>query len=66
MLVFMLPPSMMLVESDTFNIVPGGGLVAEKALADFGLFHARDPHRDHLKMHHVVARRGLVALDAGL
>ena len=40
--------------------------MAQKALADFGLFHVRDPHRDHLKMHHVVARRGLVALDAGL
>ena len=56
----------MLVETHSFDVIPGGGLVTEEALADFRLFHVRDPHRDHLKMHHVVARRGLVALDAGL
>ena len=37
-------PSMMFVKSDPFDVIPGGGLVAEEALADFGLFHVRDPH----------------------
>ena len=55
-----------LVETHSLDVIPGGGLVTEEALADFGLFHVRDPHRDHLEMHHVVARRGLMALEAGL
>ena len=40
--------------------------MAEEALIDLGFFHARDAHRDHFEMHHVMARRGLMALHAGL
>ena len=57
---------MMLVKADAFDVVPRGGLMAEKALVDLGIRLAGDFHGDHLKVHHVVARRGLVALGAGL
>ncbi len=40
--------------------------MTEEALIHFGLFHARDAHRNHFEMHHVVARRSLVALRTGL
>ena len=40
--------------------------MAEEALADLRVRLARDAHRNHFEVHHVVARRGLVALRAGL
>ena len=40
--------------------------MAEEALVDLGLFHFRHAHRNHLEVHHVVTRRGLMALSAGL
>ena len=57
---------MVFVKSNSFYVVPRGGLMAEKALADLGFFHACCFHRDHFEVHHVVAGRGLVALRAGL
>ena len=57
---------MVFVEAGAFNVVPRGRLMAEEALTHLGLFHARDAHRNHFEMHHVVARRSLVALRAGL
>ena len=40
--------------------------MAEEALAHVGMFNAGDGHGDHFEVHHVVARRGLMALRAGL
>ena len=57
---------MVLVEADTFDVVPRSGLMAEKALIDLGLSHVSDGHGDHFEVHHVMARRGLMALGAGL
>ncbi len=57
---------MVLIEADTFDVVPRGGLMAEKALIDLGFLHVRDGHGNHFEVHHVMARRGLVALRAGL
>ena len=52
----------MLVVAGAFDVVPRGRLVAEKALAYFRLFLARDAHRDHFEVHHVMAGRRLMAL----
>jgi hypothetical protein len=52
------------VEADSFNVIPGGCLMAEETLIDLGLFHASDAHRDHFEVHHIVTGRGLVALGA--
>ena len=55
---------MVFIPADAFDVVPRGSLMAEEALIHFGLFHVRDGHRNHLEVHHVVARRGLMALCA--
>ena len=57
---------MMLVKADALDVVPRGGLMAEEALIDLGVRLAGHFHGDHLKVHHVVARRSLMALRAGL
>lgn len=56
--------SVVLIKADAFDIIPRGGLMAEEALIHFGLFHVRDSHRNHFEMHHVMARRSLMALGA--
>ena len=38
--------------------------MAEEALIHLGLRHAGGRHRNHLEVHHVVARRSLMALGA--
>ena len=58
--------SVMLIESDTLNIVPRGGLMAEKALAYLCLRYTRGRHGHHLEMHHEMTGRGLVALGTVL
>ena len=56
----------MLVKTDAPNVVPRSRLMAEEALADLRVRLARDAHRNHFEVHHVVARRGLMALRARL
>ena len=56
----------MFVKSDTFNVVPRGGLMAEEALIYLGLLHVRDTHRNHFEMHHIMTRRSLMTLRTGL
>ena len=56
----------MLVKSDAPNVVPRGRLMAEEALADLRVRLARDAHRNHFEVHHVMARRSLMALRARL
>ena len=57
---------MVLVIANAFDVVPGGRLVAQITLVDFGVRLTSDLGRDHLKMHHVMARRRLMALSAVL
>lgn len=38
--------------------------MAEEALIHLGFLHADDRHRNHFEVHHVMARRSLVALGA--
>ena len=54
----------MLVIANAFDVVPSRRLVALVTLVDFGDGLAGHLGRNHLKMHHVMARRGLVALGA--
>ena len=56
----------MFVKSDAFDVVPRGRLMTEETLADLRVRLARDAHRNHFEVHHVVARRGLMALRARL
>ena len=57
---------MMLVPSHPLDVVPRSRLMAQVTLIDLGVRLTGDLGRDHLEMHHVVARRGLVALGAVL
>jgi hypothetical protein len=54
------------VKADAFDVVPRGCLMAEEALIHLGLLHASGGHGNHFEVHHVMARRGLVALGAVL
>lgn len=54
----------MFVPASSLDIVPARGLVALVTLLDSGVRFTRDLCRDHLEVHHVVARRCLVALVA--
>ena len=56
--------SVVFVPSDPPDIGPRGRLMAHEALADVSVWPIRDASRDHVEVHHVVTRRGLVALDA--
>lgn len=56
--------SVVLVPPHALDIVPCVGLVAKEALRYVGVLHFRDALRDHIEMHHVVARRCRVALVA--
>ena len=56
----------MFVKSDALDVVPRGRLMAEEALADLRVRLARDAHRNHFEVHHVMARRSLMALRARL
>ena len=56
----------MLVKADAANVVPRGRLMAKEALADLRVRLARDAHRNHFEVHHVMARRSLMALRARL
>ena len=47
------------VKADAFDVVPRCCLMAEEALVDLGIRLSADRLIDHLKVHHVVARRGL-------
>ena len=53
---------MVFVETHAFDVVPRRRLMAEEALADLGFFHFRHGHRNHLEVHHVMARRSLMTL----
>lgn len=53
----------MLVESRVFDVVPRRRLVALKTLVDSGVRFSRDACRDHLEVHHVMARRCLMTLS---
>ena len=56
----------MLVKTNATNVVPRSRLMAEEALADLRVRLARDAHRNHFEVHHVMAWRGLMALRARL
>ena len=56
----------MFVVANTADVIPRSRLVAEETLADLRIGLAANLLVDHLEVHHVVARRGLVALRAGL
>ena len=64
---------MMLVPADTFDVVPGRCLMTAITLVDLSraaafrhlrVFLFGDLLRDHFEVHHVVARRRLMALRA--
>ena len=55
---------MVFVKADAFDVVPRSCLMAEEALVHLGLLHASSRHRNHFEVHHVMARRSLVALGA--
>ena len=57
---------MMFVKADSLDVVPRGRLMTEETLAYLCVWLARDAHRNHFEVHHVVARRGLMALRARL
>lgn len=48
----------------SLDVIPRGRLMTKKALIQFGVRLSRERGGHHGKMHHVVARRGLVALSA--
>ena len=54
----------MFEKADSLDVVPRGCLMANEALADLGVFLFSDHHGYHFEVHHVVARRGLMALGA--
>ena len=56
----------MLVKTNAPNVVPRSRLMTEETLADLRVRLARDAHGNHFEVHHVVARRGLMALRARL
>ena len=56
----------MLVKTDATNVVPRSRLMTEETLADLRVRLARDAHRNHFEVHHVMARRGFMALRARL
>lgn len=58
--------SMHLEPSDALDVVEGVGLMAKEALLDASSGVPGDASVHHLEVHHVVARRGLVALHTVL
>ena len=58
--------SVVFVPSDSFDVVPTGCLMAEETLVDLCVRLSANLLIDHLEMHHVMARRRLMALRAGL
>ena len=56
----------MFIETDTFDVIPHGCLVAEETLIYFSLFDPGDGYRNHLKVHHVVTGRRLMTLGTTL
>ena len=57
---------MVLVKANALDIVPRSRLVALVTLVDFGGRLPGHLGRNHFKMHHVVARRCLMALSTVL
>ena len=55
---------MVLVPTSAPYVVPRIRLMTQEALVDLGVFLTGDHFRHHLEMHHVVARRRLMALGA--
>ena len=55
---------MVLVPTDSFDVVPRIRLMAQEALVHLGVFLTSDRFRHHLEMHHVVAWGRLMALGA--
>src|SRR5712691_721340 len=56
--------SVVLVPTDSLDVVPRVRLVAEEALRDVRVLDPCDRHRDHVKVPHVMAGWGLVTLGA--
>lgn len=57
---------MMFVESDAFDVIPRGCLMAKEALIHLSLGHSRDRHRNHFEVHHIMTGRSLMALGTAL
>jgi hypothetical protein len=55
---------MVLVPADAADVVPSRRLMAHVTLTDLRVWPACYSHRDHVKVHHIVARRGLMTLGA--
>lgn len=55
---------MMFVKTRAFDVVPRSRLVADVALIDLRVWLIGDSLRNHRKMLHIMARRGLVTLGA--
>ncbi len=58
--------SVVFVPADPFKIVPAGCLMAEETLVHLCVRLVANLLIDHLEVHHVVARRRLMTLRAGL
>src|SRR6266542_6939383 len=56
--------SVVLVPPGSLDVIPGIRPVAEKALRDMRVLDPCDHHRDHVKVLHIMAGWGLVALGA--
>ena len=56
--------SVVLVPPDALDVVPRRRLMARVTLVDLSMLPPRYLHRHHLKVHHVMTRRCLVALGA--
>ena len=53
--------SVVLVPTDSLDVIPGIGLVAQETLCDIRMRDAGHTHRNHPEMHHIVAGRRLMA-----
>ena len=62
LLILIMSTSEMLVPAGAQDIVPRGSLVALKTLVDARMRFSGDTRGDHLKVHHIMTGRGLMAL----
>ena len=54
----------MLIPADALDVVPAVGLMAHKALLDFGMHLSGHHFGHHFEMHHVMTGRRLMTLRA--